>query len=296
MNVAEVKSQHILSISGGSHSRSTIAIYQAAYKSLGLDDQTIETVTVAQLRSWQAEKFKAVEAGKLSVQTLHRYTSVIKIFFDWCVGEEMISVSPATRLSLPKLPKNELPANIADRDLMRLLDAAYKSGPRNYAILRFLANTGCRVSGLTELKLDDLDLINLRANVCEKGGKSRYVYFNEATANAIRAWLVMRPTHYDDHVFIGLKGPLTRFGIRSLLVRLAAKAHVEGRYNPHSFRHAWARRALEQCRFDLGAVSHFLGHSRVQVTDEFYGRWTEGEWAERIHERDTLEVLERVAV
>lgn len=295
MLFTEAAAEFELSISGGSHSQSTINIFRASLKSFQstIDhSMALGDITITHLRQWQAGRNALVKAGESSAHTMHRYSRDLITFFNWCVEEGLLDTSPAARLPLPRLPKDELPANISDLDLMRLLDEAYKSGPRDYAILRFLANTGCRVSGLTSLRLGGLEFDMLRANVTEKGQKSRYVYFNLPTANAIRAYLVERSTKYDDHIFIGLRGPLTRSGISSLLKRLAKAGGVEGVYNPHSFRHAWARRALEQCRFDLGAVSHYLGHSRIDVTHQFYNRWSEIEWGDRIRERDTLEALE----
>ena len=74
-------------------------------------------------------------------------------------------------------------------------------------------------------------------------------------------------------------GPLSGNGVYQMLQRLAKKAGVK-RFNPHSFRHAWARRALRN-NLDLGSVSQILGHTSIKVTHEFYGFWDEGELPER---------------
>ena len=61
---------------------------------------------------------------------------------------------------------------------------------------------------------------------------------------------------------------------------------IDGRHNPHAFRHAWGREALRQGA-DISDVSHVLGHAQIQTTYEFYGRWHNAE-LHAIHDRYTL--------
>ncbi|KAA3660662.1 MAG: hypothetical protein DWQ04_18775 [Chloroflexi bacterium] len=61
---------------------------------------------------------------------------------------------------------------------------------------------------------------------------------------------------------------------------LAKKAGVNGRCNLHAFRHGFARGSLKNGS-DLGTVSRLLGHSSIQITAEFYTRWTDSELAKR---------------
>ena len=65
--------------------------------------------------------------------------------------------------------------------------------------------------------------------------------------------------------------------------RLAGKAGIKGRFNPHSLRHAFARRVLQQGA-DLATVSQLMGHSSVEVTVRFYARWADDELGE-LHDR-----------
>jgi site-specific recombinase XerC len=52
---------------------------------------------------------------------------------------------------------------------------------------------GARVQGLAGLRVCDVDLANRRANVVEKGNKSRLVPSTSPMVEAMEAWLKVRP-------------------------------------------------------------------------------------------------------
>lgn len=54
-----------------------------------------------------------------------------------------------------------------------------------------------------------------------------------------------------------------------MLRRLTKRAEVEGRVNPHVFRHGFAREYLKNGG-DLASASNLLGHSQVTVTAANY--------------------------
>lgn len=259
-----------------------------------LGDRDIETITIVDLRRWRASLFdrksryadhpnRPEEEGGLSVWSVHNYLRGIHRFFSWLVEEELLEHNPATRLKLPDLP-DEPPKDISRKNMVRLVETAQKSNARDYAIVCFLADTGCRVGGAAGLCLPDLELDRGRATVREKGKggsrKSRTVYLKKRTIEALRSWLSIRPSDRGDAVFVGLRGPLTASGIYQVLRRLANAADIEGRHNPHSFRHGWARGALRMGA-DISDVSQILGHSSIAVTVDFYGQWADDELKER---------------
>lgn len=259
----------------------------------------LSQVTIGQLRAW-SNLVRQRPGQRLDVSspnghtaitaaTHHYYLRNCQTLFNWFVGEGLLPVSPAARLEKPQLPK--VPAKgISDENLTRLLEAAQRSrrpfSQRDYALVRFLADTGCRSGGAAGLLLEDLDLKNKRALVYEKGRggqkKARLVYYGQRTADALRAWLIERDPGLDAQtVFVGrTRQPLTGNGINHLFRRLAIQGRVAGRANPHSLRHAWARRALQN-GLDLGAVSQVLGHSSIRVTHQFYAFYDEGDLPDR---------------
>lgn len=221
--------------------------------------------------------------GKLSPYTLHGYIRSWRTFFHWCIYQEYAKHNPASRLKKPQLP-NEPPKALARDDLVRLLEVA-ASNPRNYAIVCFLADTGCRVGGAAHLLCEDLDLDRGRATVREKGRggshNARIVYMKPRTVQVIRDYLAVRSGKHE-RLFQGGQGNLTEGGFNQLLKRLAKKAGITGRCNPHAFRHGFARGALNNGA-DLATLSELLGHSSVMVTAKFYARWADEELAKKHH-------------
>lgn len=114
------------------------------------------------------------------------------------------------------------------------------------------------------------------------GCKSRTVYFNSRTKKALSEWLKVRPESESDAVFLSKKTykALTPSGIYQVLKRLAERGGVEGRFNPHSFRHGWAKEALRNGA-SIADVAQVLGHEDEQVTMRFYSQWAKPELKER---------------
>lgn len=256
-----------------------------------LGDVEIETITVSHLRQCR----NVINRPELSPHTRHRNVRQTRTFFRWCADEGHLPQSPAARLEMPRLPKNEPPKDVDAEDLQRLIHVARETDIREYALVRFLAESGCRVGGLVGLTPTDLDLDQRLATVREKGTKYRTVRYGPETAEALRAWLLERPQYQaggqkrhkvnrpDDKLFLGQRGNLSVSGVYRILERLAKKGMVEGRYNPHAFRHGLARRLLKN-RADMGTVSQLLGHEDIETTHHFYARWLPDELTGRFNE------------
>lgn len=286
---------YIVSISGGSHSVKTIRLDKDTLNKLvaAIGDKPLKEITIYQLREWQATQNKRIQNKQMSVYSIERYINLTKRFFRWCVEEELLEKSPAERLVRPKMPKFKPPKAISDEDLAKMLDAAQKTSFRNYALVRFLADTACRRGGISNLRFKDLDLANGKATVYEKGMASRTVYFGTITTNILRAYIIAERGEYndDDFVFVNRFGDqLTGNAVCLILFRLGKLAGVTGPHNAHAFRHAWARRALQK-GMDLTRASRILGHSTIRVTAQFYTCWTGKELKQAHRQYDTMQFI-----
>jgi site-specific recombinase XerD len=274
----------------------TIAGYRESLKHLVtfLGDRDVETITLADLRSYAAdlrdrqERFadhpsRKKVAGGLSVFSIASRLRSVKRLFNWLTQEEILTENPAKRLKLPRLPQKE-PKALSQAALAQLLAATAGDSVvqrRDRALLLVLADTGCRVGGLAHLRVQDVNLDAQTALVSEKGEKIRPVYFMPMTAEALRRWLEVRPAVDVDWLFVNL-GPkqvypqLTEDAVGEALRRLKKAANVAEPVTPHRFRHAFAREYLRNGG-DLATLSRLLGHSSVEVTARYYAVFTPSE-------------------
>ena len=260
--------------------------YQGHLKSLveyfGGDTETTD-ITVHQLRAWRAtlternfiiQGKRKIQERKITVWTLHSYVRACRRFFRWLVQEDLLVKSPAARLELPPLPF-DVREGICDEDRDAMLSAVAHD-LRDYAILRFTAATGCREGGIAGLLLSNVRIEKGYAIVKEKGlggnRQSRVVYFDPQTADALKAWLKIRTDGGSEQMFVRTDGKaLTPGGVYQIFRRTADRADVKDGWNPHNWRHAFARNFLHNGG-DIGMLSQLLGHSNIQVTQRHYGK------------------------
>ena len=285
MKLSEALSKFLLAHRADGSSQQTVIWYRKRLSRFVefFKDCDLSTITTDDLRGfvvslqeqgvkWASHKYHKPVPGALSPSTIHGYVRCIKTLFNWLEDNEHITTAQniAIRLKKPRLPKHA-PKEITQSDLLTLLDASRswgRSPKRNYAMLLFLAETGCRVAGLMSVRVDQLDLKKRRVMIVEKGNKTRWVFFGNETKKALESWLSVHPQN-SDYLFVGERGRLTEWGVRMVLRHLADAAGVEGRVNPHSFRHAFAKRTLVKGG-DVAFLSELMGHSDIKVTRDAY--------------------------
>jgi len=192
-----------------------------------------------------------IEHKLLAPATLRGYVRAWRAFFNWLCDRDVIESSPARKLKLPSIPAQP-PKAISRADMEKIVEAARQSSARDYAIVCILADSACRVGGLCNITLDNLDLDHAQAIVVEKG-QLRFLLFTPRTIEAIRACLSERPAVPYSALFIGQRlVPLKPGGIHALLDRLAAASGITDR--PQSARLA--------ARLGAGRAGDRRGHQR----------------------------------
>lgn len=263
----------------GDVSPSTANWYAAGMKSFMAHaggDLPLASITPPILRGYKATLIN----GGRSLYTVHGRQRAVRRLFSWLLEEGLIERNVALDVSLVRLPPQP-PKALTDDDLSRLLTRLPQESIRDRAIILFLADTGCRVGGLCSLTPAAVDVPERCADVTEKGGRGRRVYFTDVTGDALALWLAVRPDSDSPALFLSERGgPLTTNGVRMLLERIGKRAGVKGRINAHSFRHAFARSFLRNGG-NLAALGRILGHSPGSpVTARYYAVWDDRELQE----------------
>jgi integrase/recombinase XerD len=139
-------------------------------------------------------------------------------------------------LLVPYLLRDELQA------VLDAPDPATHDGIRDRAMLHVAVCAGLRVSELTGLKVDDIDLPSMSIRVLGKGRRERALPLWKPAAAALRAWLAIRGQVAIPEVFVNARGePLSRKRCSPALVASSARqwvlggAHNQGRSSSRRF-------------------------------------------------------------
>jgi integrase/recombinase XerD len=202
-----------------------------------------------------------------------RLLSGLRGFYRFLVREQLISRDPTLQIELPQLGR-PLPKSLSEADVEALLNAPDLDDPiglRDRAMLEVLYACGLRVSELTALTLEQINLRQGVLRVFGKGSKERLVPLGEEAI----AWIERynkeaRPFLLDgrpsDVVFPSLRGEqMTR---QTFWYRIKHQANVAGiskSLSPHTLRHAFATHLLNHGA-DLRVVQMLLGHSDLSTT------------------------------
>ncbi|MDP9467172.1 MAG: site-specific tyrosine recombinase XerD [Chloroflexota bacterium] len=205
--------------------------------------------------------------------TQARKVAAIRSFYGFALREELADRDVAALLDAPKAG-SYLPDVLGPEVVAGILDAPPPNAPagiRDRAILELLYACGLRVSELTGLDTDRLDLPGLQVRVIGKGNRERRVPMGEEARERLHrylagprdAWTAGRPSAA---VFVSQRGRrLARESVWRLVRHWAAVAGVEARVTPHTFRHSFATHLLEGGA-DLRVVQTLLGHASISTT------------------------------
>jgi integrase len=205
-----------------------------------------------------------------SIQTT---VAAARAYIRWAVERKYVArecVRWRPRIRIADMP----PKAISDEDAERLIAAAISA--RDRVLLLLLRDTGARVGTLLALNVEDIDMGRKRAVARQKGGGLVMLYLSDRLVEALRVYLGERRC---GPLFPGRGGRLTVPGARHLIQRLARKVGITGRCNPHSWRHAFARRCV-RAGLDLSRTARLMGHKSVAVTARYYAVWDGDELAE----------------
>lgn len=205
--------------------------------------------------------------------TQARKVAALRSFYGFALREGVASRDVATLLDTPK-SGSYLPDVLAPEQVNAVLEAPPADEPagiRDRAILELLYDCGLRVSELTGLDTDRLELPELQIRVIGKGNKERRVPMTEEARERLhrymsgprREWTTAKPT---PAVFVSQRGRrLARESVYRLVRGWAQAAGLTENVTPHTFRHSFATHLLEGGA-DLRVVQTLLGHASISTT------------------------------
>lgn len=178
------------------------------------------------------------------------------------------------------IPQKRFDRDIVDflnrSEIEALLEAPDRSsvtGRRDHCLMRLAIQTGLRVSEITGLHIQQIDLRPIAHVRCHgKGRKERVVPLTQQTVEVVRKWLKELGGEPGDLVFPSRHGrPLSRDAIEHLVARHVAKAErtcpslAAKRVSPHVLRHTAAVQLLQAGTHQV-TIALWLGHESIETT------------------------------
>lgn len=234
---------------------------------------------IRQYRLWLSRQ-KDHQNQPLSKTTQNYYLIALRSFLKYLAKRDIKTLAPE-KIELAKTEKRQI-FFLEPDELEKFLAAPLSVKQpeeikmRDKAILELLFSTGLRVSELTNLKKEDINLNKDEFTVKGKGGKWRIVFLSKTAKDWLKKYLESR-TDLDPALFIrydkgqkqALKkkssNQLTPRSIQRLVRKYAKITGVTKKITTHSLRHTFATDLLASGA-DLRAVQELLGHKSITTT------------------------------
>ncbi len=215
---------------------------------------------------------KHLSISNIKSSSIVRKIASLKGFWRYLNACEKIKNNPILDITPPKIPK-KLPKVLTLDEIETLLKEDLDTF--HLAMFELLYATGLRVSELTTVESQNINLSTGILKTKGKGSKERLIPIGKKAKNALKKWLEARnriilnnpSAKHKDKLFINSQGlPISRQYIYSFINELGKKVHR--RISPHTIRHTFATHLLERGA-DLRVVQELLGHSSI-VTTQLY--------------------------
>lgn len=198
------------------------------------------------------------------MSTVDSKLSKIKTFFAWLVGEELLLRDPAAKIKAPKKPKR-LPKALSIEELEMVREACETR--RERALMEIMYSSGCRLSEIGNMKIQDVNLFEKLIQVIGKGNKERKVYLSYKALHHLNLYLESRNDDCE-YLFVTERRPyrqMTGRTIERIIDKIASRVTLTKKLTPHVFRHTKATLMMEQGA-DLADVQQTLGHEEPSTT------------------------------
>lgn len=208
--------------------------------------------------------YKTQEERNICNATLDNRRIIIHSFFEWAANEEYIGSNPCRNI---KPIKYERPRRIplTNLEMEQVRNAC--SNLKDKAILELLYSTGCRVTELERLNINDINFQTKEVYLFGKGNKHRTSYLNAKAEIAIKNYLNSREDD-DIALFVSDRKPHNRIkkeAIERRIRLLGRESGIGRRVYPHLIRHTTATDGLDR-GMPVEEVQQILGHVNISTT------------------------------
>jgi integrase/recombinase XerD len=180
--------------------------------------------------------------------------------------KKMLKLNVLEEIKIPKKAKT-LP-KVLTKDEIRLLFQNTHHG-RNRLMLQFMYGSGCRVSEVVKMKIEDINFKERTAAIRGgKGNKDRMIILSKEWVSDVKRYLDKKRIK-SEFVFSKKNGKnLSTDTLQRITRQAAAKAGINKHVTCHSLRHSYATHLLE-AGTNIRYIQSLLGHSSLNTTQVY---------------------------
>lgn len=243
-------------------SEKTLAQYSAEIpRMLSVIGKPAECVNSDDILYYLALREHRDKVSKVTVSNNLRY---LRTFFEFLTIEGIIPTNPARKVGSIKVAKKQKKA-FTDVEVLKLRQSCKTI--KEKLIVDMLLSTGCRVSELVSIKVEDIE--GRRITVLGKGNKERIVYLNAQARLTLDEHMrdidtIINPYILPSTRYINSTEHMSSGAVESFCRRLGERTGVRN-VHPHRFRRTCATMALKR-GMPVEQVSKMLGHEDLKTT------------------------------
>lgn len=212
----------------------------------------------------------------LKRKTQNYFIIALRSFLRYLIKRDIETLAPE-KLELGE--QEASPIKFLEQDkldqLLQSPDVTSRDGLRDKAILEMLFSTGLRVSELTSLNRNQINLSKNEFSVVGKGRKERIVFISDEAHQWVNRYLRDRNDEFKP-LFIRYQGRidpsddgenmrLTPRSIERIVEKYVKMVGLSIKATPHTLRHSFATDLLQNGA-DIRSVQEMLGHSNISTT------------------------------
>lgn len=249
-------------------SEKTVKMYYSHWKCIGkhLDlDKSFDNTTQDDINNVVV----SMRRSDLAHNSISSYTRVLRTFLKWCRQQGY------TNLVMPPIKDREtVKETYSDEELKVLIQKPDRDCDfteyRNWVIVNFLLNCGCRAATIRNIQNRDVDLSARQVAFRHtKTGKIQIIPLCTLMINILRDYMTIRQGSPSEYLFCNEYGEmLTENALREAIYKYNHRRGIQ-KTSLHAFRHTFARKYLVDCRGDAFTLQKLLGHSTLQMTKHY---------------------------
>ncbi len=209
--------------------------------------------------------------------TIARKLASVRSFCHYLVSSGVLPQDPSDGLDSPQVARRT-PRTLSDNEVTNLIELPSRNpkpkGLRDRAILELLYATGMRVSELTSLNLEHVDLRKGTVRCGSRPNTEREVSLSASAREALADYLELGrgelvSAEKERALFLNHRGErLSRQGLWLVIKDYAGQLGLTGNITPHTLRHSAAASRLRRGA-NLTEVQQLLGHASPTSTQVY---------------------------